>query len=72
MKACMSAGARSISDFARAAVLQKMQALNTPSGTLSGDLATLSERLGGLDVSLEDTLRRIRVVLGSSVEGHEA
>jgi hypothetical protein len=66
MKACESAGARSISQFARTAVLQKVRAVNAPKGTLSGDLSTLSERLGELDTSLEDTRRRIRSVLGSA------
>lgn len=67
MKACMIAGARSISEFARTAVLQKaQQAENTRPGTLSGDLATLSDRLGELDASLEEMRKKIRVVLGSS------
>ena len=65
-KACLNTGTRSVSEFARAAVLQKVQSLSEPNGTLRGDLATLSKQLGELDVSLEDTQKRIRGVLGSS------
>jgi len=55
MKACVSSGARSVSDFARTAVLQRaQQGQNEQHGTLSGDLATLSDRLGKLDSSLEE------------------
>src|SRR5258708_2276156 len=60
-----NAGARSISDFTRTAVPQKaQQAENARQGKLSGDLATLSDRLGELDASLEDMRRSIRIVLG--------
>ncbi len=70
MKACMNVGARSISEFARTAVLQKaQQTQNERQGTLSGDLTTLSDQLGELDTSLEDVRKRIRVVLGASSNG---
>jgi hypothetical protein len=66
-QACMNSGARSISEFARTAVLQRIQqAENARPGTLSGDLATLSDRLTELDTSLEEMRKRIRSVLGSS------
>ena len=66
VNACLSASARSISEFARTAVLQKAQQTQNPrQGTLSGDLTTLSGRLGELDALLEDMRKRIRTVLGS-------
>ena len=65
--ACMNSGARSISEFARLAVLQKIQQVESASpGTLSGDLATLSDRLSDLDAALEEMRKKIRTVLGSS------
>jgi uncharacterized protein (DUF1778 family) len=71
MKACESAGARSLSDFARMAVLQKVQAIQSPQASLTGDLSTLSERLLDLDRSLEDTQRKLRSVLGFAGKDHE-
>ena len=63
-KACMESGARSLADFARAAVLQKMQSLRTPAGTITGDLMTLSKGLRQLDLSLGNLRKQIRVILG--------
>lgn len=68
-KACMSSGARSIADFARAAALQKAQMPEVSAGTLSGDLTTLSHALGELDESLSEIHRRIRLVLGPRRQG---
>ena len=68
-KACTIAGARSVSDFARAAVLYKVQSLGVESRTLTGDLTTLSAALGDLDTSLRDLSKRIRAVLGDVPEG---
>jgi hypothetical protein len=65
-KWCVLSGARSISDFARDAVLQNVQALRMPSGNLSGDLSTLGRALAELDMTLSETRKRIRGVLGSS------
>ena len=59
-------GARSISEFARAAVQQRVQTLRTPEGTLTGDLATLVRSLSELDAHLSETQKRIRGVLGSA------
>lgn len=61
---CVASGARSIADFAREAVLLKVEMLRAPAGTLSGDLATLSTALVDLDATLVELRRRIRVVLG--------
>ena len=58
-------GARSVSDFARAAVRHNIQALRIPSGTLTGDLSKLVRALAELDAALGDTQKRIRGVLGS-------
>jgi hypothetical protein len=57
-------GARSVAEFVRLAVLQNMSASNAIRGTLSGDLATVSQALSELDTSLGDVRRRIRGVLG--------
>ena len=62
--ACARSGARSMSDFARKAVLQQVQFLDSNDSTLTGDLITLSRELRRLDQALEDTRRRIREVLG--------
>ena len=61
---CVASGARSIADFAREAVLLKVEKLRSPASTLSGDLATLSTSLVDLDAALVELRRRIRVVLG--------
>ena len=70
-QACTQSGARSISDFARAAVLHKVEAVNAPVGTLSGDLMTVTRALTELDASLADIRRRIRDVLGPVRSGGE-
>jgi hypothetical protein len=63
-KSCMESGARSIADFARAAVLQKVQSMHTPGGSLAGDLTTLSKGLRELDIGLANVRKRIRDILG--------
>lgn len=62
--ACMSSGARSISEFARVAVWQRVKTLNQQQYNLSGDLNSLTAALGDLDSSLRDASKRIRSVLG--------
>src|SRR5687767_2455633 len=61
-------GARSISEFARAAVQQRVQTLRTPAGSLTGDLSTLVRSLSELDAHLSEMQKRIRGVLGSATE----
>lgn len=61
---CISQGARSMSDFARAAVLQNAQASRTPNATLRGDLVTISRKLSDLDTLLTDVHKNIRKMLG--------
>lgn len=56
--------ARSLSSFARRAVLEKVRTMESPSRTLSGDLATLAKTLAELDGALRDVSKRIRRVLG--------
>jgi hypothetical protein len=63
-RCCVEGGARSLAEFARAAVLQKMQAQRTPSGTITGDLMTLSKGLRQLDSSLGNLRKQIRGLLG--------
>ena len=68
MRWCVTSGARSIADFAREAVLLKVEMLRAPSGSLSGDLATLSTALVDLDAALVELRRRVRLVLGPGDE----
>ena len=63
-RASHASGARSLSAFAREAVIDQVRAMNSPAVTLSGDLTTLSKTLTEVDVSLQETSRRIRRVLG--------
>lgn len=62
---CESSGARSISEYARSAVMERIQSAGEADGTLSGDLKTISKALRELDNSLRDVSKRIRGVLGS-------
>ena len=71
MRSCVSSGARSIADFARASVLHTAQRMDSPTATLSGDLSTLTKSLGDLDASLTEIRKRIRGVLGIPVDGTE-
>ena len=61
---CISLGARSMSDFARASVLQSLEASRTPTATLRGDLVTVSKKLSDLDVLITDVHKSIRKMLG--------
>ena len=64
-RCCVDSGARSVAEFARTAVLHNVLATRRPTGTLSGDLESVSQALSELDVSLTDVVKKIRVVLGS-------
>ena len=66
-KCCVECGARSLADFARAAVQQRIQAMRTPAGTITGDLMTLSKGLRQLDSSLGNLRKQIRGLLGPVV-----
>jgi hypothetical protein len=63
-KACAGLKARSISEFARAAVMERLRTIESPARSLTGDLLGLTRELSELDVSIEETQRRIRNVLG--------
>ena len=63
-KCCVETGARSLADFSRSAVLQRIQSLRTPASTIAGDLMTLSKGLRQLDSSLGLLRKQIRGLLG--------
>jgi hypothetical protein len=69
---CTTEGARSLSDFARAAVLDRLRAHRSKKVTLGEDLATLSLHLSELDGALRDILLRISRVLGSANQSDSA
>lgn len=64
-----SSGARSLSEFARAAVFDKIEALRAPRLTLHSDLSTLGKALGELDVALREASNRICRMLGPAGTG---
>jgi hypothetical protein len=63
-RACMASGSRSLSEFARTAVFEKIEALSAPRLTLHSDLDTLARALGELDVALREASKRICRLLG--------
>ena len=63
-RSCIIHGARSLSDFARASVLQNVQASRAPATTLRGDLVSISRKLADLDALLTDVHKNIRRMLG--------
>lgn len=62
---CQSEGYRSVSDFAREAVVHRIELHNKPSVSLGEDLATLGMHLEELDGALRDLSGHISKVLGS-------
>ena len=68
-RVCTTAGARSLSEFARAAVLASVTSGGEKKSTLGGDLLTLTGRLQELDRLLNLVSGVIGRVLGN---GHEA
>lgn len=63
-KWCMTSGARSVSDFVRRAVVEKVQTMGARRVTFSGDLNTLGKTLGDLDDLLHEASKNIRRLLG--------
>jgi hypothetical protein len=63
---CNSSGARSISEFARMAVLDRSRMMGGPRITITGDLTSLGKALSDLDVVLSEASTRIRKVLGTA------
>jgi hypothetical protein len=70
-RVCISTGARSMSEFAREAVLASVDAGNASKGTLGGDLVTLTARLHELDKLLRSASGLIGRVLGGEEQGDE-
>jgi hypothetical protein len=70
--ACESGGARSISDFVREIIVQRVTSSRSP-GTahLAGDLETIAVKLEELDTALKDLSERILDVLGRSERKEE-
>ena len=62
---CLNQRARSVSDFARTAVLHRIEAHLSQKVSLGEDLTTLSLHLGELDGALRELSDRISRVLGS-------
>ena len=55
---------RSISEFARATVMERLSLAGAPQGLLVGNLMVVTRELAGLDKSLADLRDHIRRVLG--------
>jgi len=70
-RALQASGARSLSAFARDAVLGQVRALQAPAVTLSGDLTTLTRALTEVDNALQEASKRIRRVLGPGRAGSD-
>ena len=68
---CEVEGWRSISDFAREAVMQRVESHRSVKVLLTEDLKTLGTRLEDLDNGLMDLRSRIAKVLGSSARSGE-
>jgi uncharacterized protein (DUF1778 family) len=64
-RGCARSGMRSISEFARMAVLQRATTFLGPQRLLAEDLGTLSHELAELDAALEQLQGGIRHMLGS-------
>lgn len=61
---CSESGARSISAFARSAVLERVHLMGGRQVNISGDLASLGNALSELDLSLREASSKIRRLLG--------
>ena len=67
-RVCISTGARSMSEFAREAVLTSVDVGGAAKPSLGGDLVTLTSRLQELDKLLKTVSGVINRVLGDSHE----
>jgi hypothetical protein len=68
---CIETGARSLSEFTRAAVLEKMGAVDHPTALLSLDLSTIARELRELDEAMKDLSQKIEKVLGLDKDGSQ-
>lgn len=66
--ACTNEGARSVSDYARSAVLARMMIHRASKFSLGDDLATLGTRLEEIDKALQELSRTIARVMGTRKE----
>ena len=64
--ACANEGARSVSDYARSAVLARMMIHKGSRLSLGDDLTTLGSRLEEIDRALQDLSRTIGRVMGTN------
>ncbi len=71
-RACRSVGSPSLSAFARAAVLDKVETVQLPRLSLSTDLNTFSRTLAHLDAILVEASKEIRRLLGPAVSETDA
>jgi hypothetical protein len=62
---CSVSEVRSISEFARSAVVDRVAVLSAPRGLLSADLATLNVQLTELDKLLASLRVRLHHILGT-------
>jgi hypothetical protein len=62
--ACATEGARSVSDYARSAVLARMMIHRASNFSLGDDLATLGTRLEEIDHALQELSQTIARVMG--------
>ena len=69
---CVESGARSISAFARSAVLERIQVTGGRQINISRDLTSLGKSLSELDCILLDASRKIRRLLGESDNNSKA
>jgi len=65
-KSCLESGARSISAFAHAAVIERVQLTGGRPVSISGDLTSLGKALSELDAELREASNRIRRLLGEA------
>ena len=68
----LTSGARSISEFVRLAVLERVETMGARRVTFSGDLNTLGKTLGELDDLLHEASKNIRRLLGPAGEERSA
>ncbi len=69
---CTISEVRSISEFARSAVVDRVAVLSAPRGLLTADLSTLSLQLSELDKLLGNLRTRIHQILGTVDSGVES
>jgi hypothetical protein len=67
-RVCTNEGIRSLSDFARAAILERTQFAGLEKTSLTGDLNTLGSQLVRVDEAIKSLSSRIERVLGRTTE----